>query len=98
MGCKQIRASLRQTPLAALCTSLCRARLMRSQQEMRALGKGHGVDFALKMTFKCLKPGEDAAYPGPTVEGGWGGREGYWERIHLQPPFCARPCPSAPLH
>lgn len=69
MGCKQIRASVRQTPLAALCTSLCRARLMRSQQEMRALGKGHGVDFALKMTFKCLKPGEDAAYPGPTVEG-----------------------------
>lgn len=98
MGCKQIRASLRQTPLAALCTSLWRARLVRSQPEMRALGRGHGVDLALKMTFKCLKPGEDAAYPGSTVEGGWGGREGSWERIHIPTPFCAMPCPCAPFH
>ena len=46
---------------------------MRSLPEVRAPDRGLGVDLGLIMTFKCLKPREDAGYPAPRVGGGgWG--------------------------
>lgn len=80
---------------------------MRNQPEVRAPGRGHGVDLALIMTFKCLKPGEDEGYAGPIVEGGWG-REGRilgaWvsspqceEKTHLPSPTLCQALPKCPI-
>ena len=48
---------------------------MRSLPEVRALDRDLGVDLVLIMTFKCLKPREDAGYPAPRV--GVGGGMGF---------------------
>ena len=52
---------------------------VRSLPEVRALDRDLGVDLALIMTFKCLKPREDAGYPAPRVGG-----EGPWASLVAQ--------------
>lgn len=52
-----------------------KARLVRSQPEIRAQGRDLGVDLALIMTFKCLNPGRIQAIQDPQLKGG---RGGYW--------------------
>lgn len=52
-----------------------KARLVRSQPEIRAQGRDLGVDLAFIMTFKCLNPGRIQAIQDPQLKGG---RGGYW--------------------
>ena len=52
---------------------------MRSLPEVRALDRELGVDLVLIMTFKCLKPREDAGYPAPRV-----GVGGAWASLVAQ--------------
>ena len=60
---------------------------MGSLPEVRAPDRGLGVDLVLIMTFKYLKPREDAGYLAPRVGGGGGAWAQSVKNLPVRPGF-----------